>query len=127
MLFVVLISNVIKAEYDIWGITLILFIHSFYPFKDVISFLGKNIKTTPLINKVAFLIGFSVFAILKYIDLWGKIKQIDFIVYTLCTILPGIIMLLNNGKKGPSLKYFFYIFYPLQFVILTLLYNWKVL
>lgn len=37
--------------------------------------------------------------------------------------LAAVPMLLYNGKKGPSLKYFFYVFYPLHLLILYLIIN----
>ena len=58
------------------------------------------------------------------------VKQIMFVVenillygvgiqaYASLAVVP---MLLYNGKKGPSLKYFFYAFYPLHLLILYLI------
>ena len=38
-------------------------------------------------------------------------------------ILALPLMLLYNGKKGPGLKYFFYIYYPLHSAVLFVLGN----
>ncbi|MBR3325448.1 MAG: hypothetical protein IKG14_05335 [Clostridia bacterium] len=120
--FIIIISNVIKTEYNIWGLLLLLFIHAFYPFKNEINILGRKIKTNKAVNNLLFLLIFLIFAIVKYIEYWKQLRIEYVLGFTLFTFIPAIIMLLNNGKKGLSLKYFFYIYYPAQFTILTILY-----
>lgn len=41
-------------------------------------------------------------------------------MYASLAVVP---MLLYNGRKGPSIKYFFYVFYPLHLVILHLIFK----
>lgn len=41
-------------------------------------------------------------------------------IYACLAVFP---MLLYNGQKGPSLKYFFYAFYPLHLFILYLIFG----
>ena len=43
------------------------------------------------------------------------------LLFTVFAILSIISVLLYNDKKGPSLKYFFYIFYPAHLLILSLI------
>lgn len=45
-------------------------------------------------------------------------------LYASFAVLP---MLLYNGKKGPSMKYFFYVFYPGHLLILYLIVRFKIL
>ena len=123
LIIIVFIATVIKTEYEAWGVLLILFIHSFYPFRDEINVLGRAIKIPRFINNLFFLMGFFIFAIQKYIEYWNSLQMVYIVGFTLFTFLPAIIMLLHNGKKGISLKYFFYIYYPAQFALLALLYN----
>ena len=121
IVFITLLCHGIKAEYGAWGILIILFIHAFYPFKSEINLFGTKIKIKKEISNLLFLLGFLIFAIQKYTEFWRIIPLITTIAFTIFTFIPAIIMLLNNGKKGLNLKYFFYIYYPAQFIILGIL------
>ncbi|MBR3134821.1 MAG: hypothetical protein IKG56_05120 [Clostridia bacterium] len=121
LVLIMLISEVCKTEYGAWGIALMLFIHACYPFKNSINLLGKNIKTKKIINNILFIIGMLLMCIALYYKYVGVFKTMYVIIYILITFIPAFIMLLHNGKKGPGLKYFFYIYYPLQFLIIVLI------
>ena len=54
-----------------------------------------------------------LFAVENFL-LYGRGVQ----MYASLAVVP---MLMYNGKKGPSLKYFFYVFYPLHLLILYLI------
>ena len=47
---------------------------------------------------------------------------INFIQFAGCLSVP--LLLLYNGKKGPSVKYLFYIYYPLHMIVLWAINNW---
>lgn len=76
--------------------------------------------------------GKGIIFILCYYLLYERkvIKQLLFAVENLLLYgsgiqmyasLAAVPMLMYNGKKGPSLKYFFYVFYPLHLLILYLI------
>jgi len=100
------IGEFIKVDYGIFGILLIF---SFYAFKDS--------KWKTLLASLIVVAGKYLYRIL--------ILQVGFTEYPIknwiCTMIPLFIIMLYNGKKGPSLKWFFYIFYPLHLLVLWLL------
>lgn len=101
-----IVANISKVDYGFFGVLLIF---SFYIFKD---------------NKFKTLIASSLVVSGKYLFrfLILKFEFSDFLIKNwICTLIPLFIVLLYNGKKGPSLKWFFYIFYPIHFIILWLL------
>ena len=106
LLIVFLISylgSVIDIDGGMWAI---LFIFSFYYFKD---------------NKVLRNISFIFFSIIKYIFLFIWYKSFYYlflIIGTICSLIP---ISLYNKKEGIKLNYFFYLFYPLHFIILIIL------
>jgi hypothetical protein len=42
-------------------------------------------------------------------------------IFTSCSLLSIVFIYYYNGNAGPRMKYFFYLFYPLQYVIYFLL------
>lgn len=91
------VANLIHVDYGAWGVLLILFIHIF---KE---------------KKLMLIIGIILFAIENYFFIASVPKL--FIPLVFFTSIPVVFMLLFNGKKGPSIKYLFYIFYPLHLAI----------
>ena len=101
-----IIADLAKVDYGIFGVLLIF---SFYIFKDS-KF--KTLLASSLVISGKYLyrililgVGFTEYPIKNWI----------------CTLIPAFIVLLYNGKKGASLKFLFYIFYPLHFLILYFL------
>ena len=116
-LFIVLIiclGDLANVDYGYWGVLLILFIYLFCP----------SIKNAGLLqDKKAlkyfiFITGYFLLCILRYVEYYNLLPITWICTLIFFTFLPFIFMLLYNGKKGPSLKYFFYAFYPLHLIIL---------
>ncbi len=101
-----ILAQVTHVDYQIFGI---LMIFSFYIFKDskFKTFLASSLVVS----------GKYIYRILVY----GKTSPIEYYIFNwICTMIPLFIVLFYNGKKGPSLKWFFYIFYPLHLLLLYL-------
>ncbi len=111
---ILVIAELLEVDYKAWGVFLILFIYLFCPS------INKDVsKKRNIINHFIFILGFLALCCIRYYSQlivrplsWWNLSRVLF------TYLPFIFMLLYNGKKGPSLKYFFYIFYPLHLIIL---------
>ncbi|MCM1287810.1 MAG: conjugal transfer protein TraX [Clostridium sp.] len=87
------LSVLLNTDYSIFGILLILV---FYIFRD------KPVKI--------------LIAMLICIFLFENPREL----FALISIIP---IALHNGKKGPSIKYTFYMYYPLHLTILYLIYR----
>lgn len=108
-LLVVLLISYLGAVIDVdGGMWAILVIFSFYYFKD---------------KKILLNISFILLAIIKYIFLLIGYKTYYYLFLILGSICALIPINLYNKKEGIKLKYFFYLFYPLHFIILIIIYN----
>ena len=100
-----ILASIIKLDYGIFGIFLIF---SLYIFKE------SKLKTFI----ASFLVIFGKYTYKAFIN-EGFSEYI--IKNWIFTILPLFIILLYNGKKGHSFKWFFYVFYPVHLLILYFL------
>lgn len=104
--FLIWIAEYYKCDYGAFGVALVLITHLLY----------DN-------NKVLYAVIFTLMTAVKYVISYSMtLPTTCFLPLTICAILPIIPIMLYNGKKGPGLKYLFYIMYPLQFVVIGLLF-----
>lgn len=114
IILIIALAELAKVDYGGWGVFLILFIYLFYPKLTHSNVLVKN---SPL-KYFIFIFGYLLLCIYRYSNFFG-VLSIEWVVSLISfSFLPIIFMLLYNNKKGPSMKYFFYIFYPLHLAIL---------
>ena len=83
---------------------------------------SHNFSNNSIIKLIFFIAGTLTLSIVKYVKIIPLISTSWFIGLVLFTFIPAIIMIFFNGKKGPSLKYIFYIFYPAHLLLLELIY-----
>lgn len=99
-------AEFLKTDYGAFGVFLVF---SFYVFRDSkwkTLLLGTTVISCKYLHRILFLrVGFTEYSIKNWI----------------CTLIPLFIILLYNGKRGPKLKWFFYIFYPLHLLVLYLI------
>lgn len=75
---------------------------------------------------VIFILVMLFMMIVKYVS-YINLKQFNLIQLSnvlnlvLFSFLPTVFMLLYNGTKGPSMKYLFYLFYPVHLILITFL------
>ncbi len=128
---VMAIAELINVDYGAWGVVLIVFIRMFYPKQisntslDEMSSTTNNIKAFSLLHNrskfiqdSAFIFVMLILCVIRFIPYFNLLPMEWLVSEILFTFIPVIFMLLYNGKKGPSLKYFFYAFYPAHLIIL---------
>lgn len=114
IILIIVLGEIANVDYGGWGVFLILFIYLFCP-----KFKHSNIlNNNATLKYIIYIFGYLLLCIYRYIEFFGSLSTIWIISLILFTFLPILFMLLYNNKKGPSMKYFFYIFYPLHLVIL---------
>lgn len=104
-----IIAQFCKTDYGALGILNIIIIYLFYPFEK-----DKNIR----VNKtICYLLVTFEFSLLKGFTYMYQLPLKDLLLIGIFTFVSFILTLFYNGKKGPSFKYFFYIFYPLHLAL----------
>ena len=105
IVLLIVLAQILNVDYQCFGVILILFIHIFY----------KN-------NKIIFSLGYITLITIQFIlSYYSKVPLEFFIAMLVGGIIPLAIMLSYNGKKGKSLKYLFYVFYPAHLIILVMI------
>lgn len=99
------IAEALKFDYGGLGVLFVLSIHLL--FRD-----GR---------KWIFAIYYLLYCIAEFREPLIYYKNMKAIPYIIFMYIPIIFMLLHNGKKGPSMKYFFYLFYPIHLTIILLI------
>ena len=112
---ILLIAHFANVDYGAWGVFLIFFIYLFCP-------KVSNLPMKRIIKLIIFIAGFLLLCILEYISYLGSLPTMFLMAVILFSFLPSIFMLLYNGKKGYSLKYLFYLFYPVHLIVLEIVY-----
>lgn len=120
---IILLAEFIKVDYGWFGICLILCIFVFYNDKYYLK--DKNTNNIDFLNifknNILFCIVLFILCFIEYCIYFNLTESYIVWAEILGTFFPVIFMLLYNGKKGPSCKYFFYAFYPIHLLILAAL------
>lgn len=110
------ISYILKTDYDILGVLLIFifyFLHNKYEYL-IYGIIWVNIK---YLSNISYILQY-IFNKNIYLS---NIYIINSLGLYLFTIVPFLIIMFYNNKKGNSLKYIFYILYPLHLFILCII------
>ena len=108
-----IIAHFLNSDYSFYGVGITFL---FYVF-------NKNKCLLAISFIIATLMQYS-YLILVYYNYGFEFLKNVFIIYLpyfICTIFSIIIILCYNNKKGPSTKYFFYLFYPLHMILIYIL------
>lgn len=110
------ISYILKTDYDILGVLLIFifyFLHNKYEYL-IYGIIWVNIK---YLSNISYILQY-IFNKNIYLP---NIYVINSLGLYLFTIVPFLIIMFYNNKKGKNIKYIFYILYPLHLFILCII------
>ena len=111
-IIIMVIAELAQTDYGWFGVCLIICIYLFYNDKNAITYFNNNILFTIVLFALILIKFSNYFSMGSYYTYLGLVQIIG-------TFFPIIFMLLYNGKKGPSMKYAFYVFYPVHLLILV--------
>ena len=135
-IILMVIAELAQTDYGWFGVCLIICIYLFYNDKSsvknlilTILHLNSSLKNfqklicktsenaiTYFNNNILFAIVFLALLVIKFSNYFSIGYYTYGLVQIIGTFFPIIFMLLYNGKKGPSMKYVFYAFYPCAFI-----------
>ena len=105
-LLIGVLGQITLVDYGFYGVMLIFSLYIFNESKSKTFILSSLVISIKYLYRIYLTSG-------EYLDYH--------VMNWLCTLIPIFIILLYNGKKGKSFKWFFYIFYPLHLLIFYLL------
>lgn len=104
-----ILGEIVVVDYGIYGVLLIF---SLYIFNE---------------SKLKTFIASSIVVSTKYLYWILLSNNQDYCIKNwICSLIPLFIILLYNGKKGHSFKWFFYLFYPLHLLIFYLFSSYNI-
>lgn len=112
-----ILAEFAQTDYGWFGVCLIICIYLFYNDKKYIQ--KSENSVTYFNNNILFTIVFFALVLIKFSNYFAVGSYYLGIVQIIGTFFPIVFMLLYNGKKGPSMKYVFYAFYPVHLLILV--------
>lgn len=142
-LVLMIIAEFSQTDYGWFGVCLIICIYLFYNdkslskvknnafnsnatnnYSETLQYPNEQNKKsensiTYFNNNILFVIVFFALVVIKFSSYLAIGSYNLAILQIIGTFFPVIFMLLYNGKKGPSLKYLFYAFYPVHLLILV--------
>ena len=139
-IFLMIIAEFLQTDYGWFGVCLIICIYLFYNDKRSINNVSKinneskdNLKTsnynmtksenriTYFNTNILFVVVFLALVVIKFSNYFSIGYYYLALLQIIGTFFPVIFMLLYNEKKGPSLKYLFYAFYPVHLLVLVII------
>lgn len=119
-ILLMIIAEFLQTDYGWFGVCLIICMYLFY--NDTKTDITKNeYSITFFNNNILFTLVFFSLVVIKFSNYFVEGLYNMAITQILGTFFPIVFMFLYNGKKGHSMKYFFYTFYPLHLLILVIL------
>lgn len=116
-IFLMVIAELAQTDYGWFGVCLIICIYLFYNDKKYIQ--KSENSVIYFNNNILFTIVFFALVLIKFSNYFAVGSYYLGIVQIIGTFFSIVFMLLYNGKKGPSMKYVFYTFYPVHLLILV--------
>lgn len=107
------IAEKLSFDYGAYGVIIILL---FFIFKNNLYLKGA---TFILATFAHYFLAVIPYGLDTCIRVFTTINTVS--LYTICTALAIIPIMLYNGKKGRNIKYFLYLFYPIHLLIISAL------